>query len=149
MQKSLTKIFGILFLVVLAGLLIAHFVILRNVRAGFAEKETVFNSQVSDLKQQAEEKTAENRVLKTKLGIAGIRDDVISNNYGTAGDSAKKFRTNLVEGGCKKMDQLNPVFEELDTLLLKKNDTGALASLKQIHDIIFADQPAVTEPKAE
>ncbi|MFH1964284.1 MAG: hypothetical protein ABIJ42_01965 [Acidobacteriota bacterium] len=102
MQKSLTKIFGILFLVVLAGLLIAHFVILRNVRAGFAEKETVFNSQVSDLKQQAEEKTAENRVLKTKLGIAGIRDDVISNNYGTAGDSAKKFRANLVEEGPKQ-----------------------------------------------
>lgn len=47
------------------------------------------------------------------------------------------------------MDQLNPFFEEIDTLLLKKNNAGALTSLKQIHDIIFADQPAVTESKAE
>lgn len=142
MRKSLTKIVGIVFLIVLAGLLVTHFIILRNVGAEFTAKETALNTQVSDLKQQVEDLAAENQILNVKLGIAGIKDDVLRNNFGTARDSVDAFHGMLVEGGCKKMDQLKPVFENLNASLLKKNNEAAVASLEQIHDIIFRDAPA-------
>jgi len=136
-------------LIILAGLLITHLVLLRNVRAEFDEKETALNSQVSDLNQQVEDMAMENRILNVKLGIAGIRDDVIRNNFGTARESVDAFHVLLVDGGCKKMDQLHPVFGNLNASLVKKNDAAALASLEQIYNIIFGNQPANAEAKAE
>ena len=149
MQKGLTKVFGILFLVILVGLLVTHLVLIRNARAEFTEKETALHGQISDLNQKMEDMAMENRVLNVKLGIAGIRDDVISNNFGTARESVDLFQVMLVDGGCKKMDQLHPVFGNLKTSLVKKNDAAALASLEQIYNIIFEKQPAVAETNTE
>ena len=93
--------------------------------------------------------TIKNRILNVKLGIAGIRDDVVRNNFGTARESVDAFHIMLVDDGCKKMDQLHPAFGNLNTSLVKKNDVAALASLEQIYDIIFGDQAANAETKAE
>jgi len=139
MKENLAKILTLLFLLIIAGLLITHFVILRNTHSEFTATQGALDSQIMQLQQEVTNLTTENQMLKVKLGIAGIRDDVVSSNYGIARESVTKFRTTLVEGGCQKMDQLTPVFEDLDTALLKKNDTGALSSLDEIYRILFPD----------
>ncbi len=148
-MKGSTKIIGILFVIVVGALLITHWVILRNVSAEFTAKETALVNQVTDLNVKLEGKTAENRALSTKLAIEGIRVEVLRNNYGTAGEAIDSLRSMLIEGGCKKMDQLYPVFEEFKVNLLKKQDTDALANLDQIKNIIFGEQPPAAEEKAE
>ena len=148
-MKGSTKIIGILFVIVVGALLITHWVIIRNVSAEFTAKETALVNQVTDLNLQLENKTMENRVLSTKLAIEGIRIEVLRNNFGTAGDAIDDLRSMLIEGGCTKMDRLYPVFEEFKVNLLKKQGAEALANLEQVKSIIFEEQPAAVEKKAE
>jgi hypothetical protein len=116
-MKGSTKVVIVILVIVLAGLLMAHWVILRDVGAEFAAKESALVNQVTDLNLQLEEKTMENRALGTKLAIESIRTEVLRNNYGTAGEAVDDLRSMLIEGGCKKMDQLYPVFEEFKVSL--------------------------------
>ncbi len=148
-MKGSTKVIIIILVVVLAGLLMAHWIILRNVSKEFAAKETTLVSQVTDLNLQLDELTMENRALSTKLAIEGIRVEVLRNNFGTAGDAIDDLRSALIEGGCTKMDQLYPVFEEFKINLLKKQSADALASLEQVKNIIFEEQPVSAEEQPE
>ena len=148
-MKGSTKIIGILFVIVVGALLITHWVIIRNVGAEFTAKETALVNQVTDLNLQLENKVMENSALNVKLAVEGIKVDVLRNNYGNAGEAIDNFRSMLIEGGCKKMDELYPVFEDFKVNLLKKQNTDALANLEQIKNIIFGEQPAAVETKAE
>ena len=143
MKTNLTKILIPIFLIIVAGMLITHYVIMHTTlqvtHAEFASTQAALNGQISQFQKKLEDLTTEKQVLEVKLGIAEIRDDVTSSNYGIARESVIKLRTTLVENGCQKMDQLTPVFEKLDTALLKKNDTVSLASLDEIYSIIFPD----------
>lgn len=148
MQRGSTKTIGILFVIILVVLLIAHLVTLRNVRTEFAAKETTMTQQLEDTKQQVEDLTMQNQVLKAKLELEGVRIEIVRNNFGTAREALEQFQAMLVDGGCKKLDELAPVFESLNTNLLKKKDTAALADLEQIDQIIFGDK-AAAEPTEE
>jgi len=145
MQKGSTKTIGILFVIILVVLLIAHLVTLRNVRTEFTAKEATMTQQISDLNQQVETLTMEKQILNVKLELEGVRIEMVRNNFGTAREAAEAFHKTLVDGGCKKMDRLDPLFEELNTNLLKKKDTEALANLDEIYQIIFVDQPETEE----
>ena len=148
-MKSSTKIIIVVLVIVLAGLLMAHWIILRNVSTEFADRETLLVDQITDLNLQLQNKTTENRVLNTKLVIEGIRIEVLRNNFGTAGDAIDDLRSMLIEGGCTKMDQLYPVFEEFKVDLLKKQGADALANLEQVKNIIFGEQPVSAEETTE
>jgi hypothetical protein len=148
-MKGSTKIIVVILLVALAGLLMAHWIILRNVSKEFTAKETALVNQVTDLNLQLENKTMENQVLNTKLAIEGIRIEVLRNNFGTAGEAIDDLRSMLIEGGCTKMEQLYPVFEAFKVDLLKKQGADALTSLEQVKSILFEQQPGAGEEKAE
>ncbi len=124
-------------LIVLAALLITHWILLRNAQAEFTVKETALANQVTDLNLQLENKVNENRALNTKLAIEAIRVEVLRYNYGNAGEAIDNLRSMLIEGGCKKMDQLYPVFEEFKVNLLNKQDADALVNLDKVKSIIF------------
>ena len=145
MQKGSTKTIGILFVIILVVLLIAHLVTLRNVRTEFTAKETTMTQKISDLEQQVDTLTTEKQMLNAKLELEGVRIEMVRNNFGTAREAAEVFHKMLVDGGCKKLDRLDPLFEELNTNLLKKKDTEALANLEAIYQIIFADKPETEE----
>ena len=147
MQRGSTKTIGILFVIILVVLLIAHLVTLRNVRTEFAAKETTMTQQLEDTKQQVEDLTMQNRVLNAQLELESVRIEIVRNNFGTAREAAERFQAMLVDGGCKKLDELAPVFENLNTSLLKKNDTAALADLEQMYQIIFGAKAAEEAPE--
>lgn len=148
-MKNSTKIIVVLSVIVLAGLLAAHWIILRNVTNEFNAKETALANQVTDLNLQLENKTTENQALNTKLAIEGIRIEVLRNNYGTAGEAIDDLRSMLIEGGCTKMDQLYPVFEDFKINLIEKKDADSLANIEQVKSIIFGQQPGAGEEIAE
>ena len=56
----------------------------------------------------------------------------------------------LKEGGCTKMDALAPLFEEINTNLLKTDEAASLKNLEAIETMIFQkEEPATEETEAE
>ncbi len=150
MQKGSTKTVGILFVIILVVLLIAHLVTLRNVRTEFSGKEEAMQAQIAELNGKVDDLTMKNKGLNVKLALRGIAIDIVRNDFGDAKDQVAEFKQKLKEGGCTKMDTLEPLFEEMNTSLLKTDEAGALKTLDAIEAVIFQkDTPAVDEPEAE
>jgi len=145
MEKGSNKALGILFVIILIVLLVVHLVTLRNVRQDFSAREKTMTEEISKLKQQVEALTMENRGLNGKLQMRGIAIEVVRNNFGSARELLDAFHQMLVDGGCKKLDQLNPLFEEMQTNLLKKKDVDAMANLEKMEAIIFGKTEAAAE----
>lgn len=152
MEKGSTKTIGILFVIILIVLLGAHLMTLRNVKTEFSQKESAFKQQITDLNAQLDKVKMENQALTVKLELKKIMVEVVRTNFGSAREDIATFKDFLKKSGCKKMDQLEPVFEQLDTDLLKKSDTNAIAALDKIQEIIFsekAETPAETQAQPE
>jgi hypothetical protein len=79
------------------------------------------------------------KTLEIKLKIKEINLAVSRNDYGTASVMLKKFNDELAKAGCKKLEQLRPVFDAIDTKLLKLDKT-VIDDLDQIEKIIFSDK---------
>lgn len=150
MQKGSTKTVGILFVIILVVLLIAHLVTLRNVRTEFAGKEDAMQTEITDLKAQVEDLTMKNKGLQVKLAIRGIAIDIVRNDFGDAKDLVAEFQQMLKDGGCTKMDALAPLFEEMNTNLLKTDEAASLKNLQAIETMIFQkEEPVVEEAEPE
>lgn len=139
MDRISLKTIGILFLVLLTGLVITHFLIVRNVRAELTARGDALGTQVVSLQKQVGELTAENLTLETRLGIEGLRNEVLRSNFGTAGELVDEFNAMLAENGCTKLDKLYPVFEELKAALEENRQATALVGLERISNIIFEE----------
>lgn len=150
MQKGSTKTVGILFVIILVVLLIAHLVTLRNVRTEFSGKEEAMQAKIAELNGTVDNLTMKNKGLNVKLALRGIAIDIVRNDFGDAKDQVAEFKQMLKDGGCTKMEALEPLFEEINTSLLKPDEAGALKTLEAIETMIFQkDTPAVDEPEAE
>jgi len=139
MNKSGVKVLALAFLIIIAGLIITHYVIVSNARAEFADREDGLISQVTALQNQLDDLVAENRALQTSLKVEDIRVEILRSNFGTALERVDEFNTMLAENGCQKMDRLYPVFEELKAGLDANRANSALSSLDQIAGIIFEE----------
>ena len=60
----------------------------------------------------------------------------------------KKFNEDLVKAGCKKLDQLTPIFDKIDTKLLKLNKT-VVEDLKEVEKIVFSEDGTAKTPAKE
>ena len=148
MGKGSAKTLGIVFVIVLIALLIAHLMAMRTARAEFAKKEQSMTQQIAELNKKVDTISMEKQVLKLKLELNAIRMQVAENNFGTAKDSLNAFKEYLKKSGCKKLAELTPVFDEIDTNLLKKKDMDVKAGLDKVEAIIFGSNEAA-EPAAE
>ena len=149
MEKGTNKALGILFVIIVIVLLAAHLVTLRNVRQEFAGKAKTMTEKISKLEKQVDTLSMKNRELLLRLEMKGIAVEIVRSNFGNARGMATTFKQMLVDGGCKKMDQLSPIFDEMDTNLLKKKDAEALGNLQQIEDIIFGPAKPAEEGEEE
>ena len=84
MNKSGAKVLALAFLIIIAGLIITHYVIVSNARAEFADREDGLISQVTALQNQLDDLVAENRALQTRLKVEDIRVEILRSNFGTA-----------------------------------------------------------------
>ncbi len=145
MQKGSTKTVGILFVIILVVLLIAHLVTLRNVRTEFSGKEEAMKAQITELNGKVDALTMKNKGLNVKLALRGIAIDIVRNDFGDAKDQVSEFKQMLKDGGCTKMEALEPLFEEMNTSLLKTDESGALKTLEAIETMIFQKEEPVAE----
>ncbi len=148
MEKGSAKTLGIVFVIVLIALLIAHLMAMRTARAEFAKKEQSMTQQIADLNKKIDTLSMEKRVLRLRLELNGIRMQVAENNFGNAKDSLNAFQEYLNKNGCKKLAELTPVFDEIDTNLLKKKDVEVKAGLDKVEAIIFGANKTA-EPATE
>lgn len=139
MNRSGIKIVTLIFLIIIAGLIITHYVIVSDARAEFSDREEGLVAQVSALQNQLDDLVNENRALQTRLGIEGIRVEILRSNFGTALERVDEFNSMLAENGCRKLDQLYPIFEELKAGLEANRENPSLSSLDRIAGIIFAE----------
>ncbi len=147
MEKGSTKTLGILFVVILIVLLVAHLMAMRSAKTEFSKKEQATSQQIADLNKKVEALSMDKTVLEMKLKLNNIRMQVAESNFGNARESLDAFKDYLNTAGCKKLAELTPVFEEIDTGLLKKKDVAVKQGLDQVEGIIFGvkEEPKVKE----
>ena len=146
MEKGSTKTLGILFVIILIVLLVAHLMAMRSAKTEFSTKEQAMTQQIAELNKNIDNLSMEKRALEIKLELNGIRMQVAESNFGMARESLNVFKDHLNKAGCKKLVELTPVFDEIDTSLLKKKDVEVKQGLDQVEGIIFE---AKEEPKVE
>ncbi len=149
MEKGSAKSLGIVFVIVLIILLAAHLMAMRNAKAEFTKKEQATAQQIVELNKKIDALSMDKMGLEIKLKLNGIRMQVAENNFGSAGESLNAFKEYLNKNGCKKMDQLAPVFDGIDTNLLKKKNVEVKQALDQVEDIIFGAGEATEKEETE
>ena len=149
MEKGSTKTLGILFVIILIVLLAAHLMAMRSAKAEFSKKEQAMTQQIAELNQKIDALSMDKRTLQIKLELQGIRMAVAESNFGMAKDKLGAFKDYLNKAGCKKLAELAPVFDEIETNLLKKKDLEAKQGLNQIQGIIFGTKEEAKAPANE
>ncbi len=149
-EKGNSKILGIVFIVVVVVLLFAHFTSVNQIKNNYEKQIKELNTEVQNLEKVSQANLAKIKSLEIKLKINEIKLSVSRNDYGTASVLLKKFNDELAKAGCKKLEQLTPVFDAIDTKLLKLDKT-VVEDLGQIENIIFSEQAEkkVEEKKEE
>ncbi|MCK5879866.1 MAG: hypothetical protein KAH24_08800, partial [Holophagae bacterium] len=137
MEKGSTKTLGILFVIILVVLLVAHLMAMRSAKSEFSTKEQAMTQQIAELNKNIDSLSMEKNALEIKLELDGIRMKVAENNFGMARESLNAFKVYLNKAGCKKLVELTPVFDEIDTSLLKKKEVEVKQGLDQMEGIIF------------
>ncbi|NOY24032.1 MAG: hypothetical protein GXO70_11050 [Acidobacteria bacterium] len=146
MEKGSTKTLGILFVIILIVLLVAHLMAMRSAKTEFSKKEQATSQQIVELNKKVDALSMDKTVLEMKLKLNNIRMQVAESNFGNARESLDAFKDYLNTAGCKKLAELTPVFDEIDTSLLKKKDVAVKQGLDQVEGIIFGVKE---EPKVE
>jgi hypothetical protein len=149
MEKGSTKTLGIVFVIVLIVLLGAHLMAMRSAKAEFTKKEQATAQQIVELNKKIEALSMDKNLLETKLELKGIRMQVAESNFGTARESLDAFKEYLDKNGCKKMAELTPIFDAIDTSLLKKQNVEVKQGLDQVEGIIFGAKKTPEMEKEE
>lgn len=147
MENKSTKTLGILFVIILIVLLVAHLMAMRSAKTEFSTKEQAMTQQITELNKNIDNLSTEKRDLGIKLELNGIRMKVAESNFGMARESMNVFKDYLNKADCKKLVELTPVFDEIDTNLLKKKEVEVKKGLDQVEGIIFGvkEEPETKE----
>ncbi len=149
MEKGSAKTIGILFIIILIVLLGAHLMAMRSVKTEFSKKELAMNQKITELTKKIETISEEKHGIEIKLELQGIRMEVAESNFGNAKDKLTAFKNFLNKSGCKKLAELTPVFDEIETSLLKKKDFEVKEGLNKVEAIIFGTKEDVQTPEKE
>ncbi|NOZ12833.1 MAG: hypothetical protein GXO69_04190 [Acidobacteria bacterium] len=149
MERGSTKAIGILFVIILIVLLGAHLMAMRSVKTEFSKKEQAMTQKIADLNKKIETLSTEKRGIEIKLELQDIRMEVAESNFGNAKDKLAAFKDFLNKAGCKKLAELTPVFDEIETNLLKKKDVEVRQGLDRVESIIFGMEQEAPAPAKE
>lgn len=136
-EKGNSKIWGIIFVVVIVVLLFAHYTSVNQIKKGYETDIKKLNEKVSVLQKDLDDNLMKVKKLEFRLKLEKIKLSASKNDFGTAALKLKKFTEELGAAGCKKLDKLAPYFEKADTKLLKLDKT-VFDELDNIEKIIFS-----------
>jgi len=136
-EKGSSKVLGIIFVVVVVVLLFAHYTSVNQIKSDYDKQLVELKTEMTGLEKIAEANLTKAKILEIKLQLNEINLAVSRNDYGTASLKLKKFSDELSKGGCKKLDTLVPLFNAIDTKLLKLDKT-VVTELKEVEKIIFS-----------
>ena len=128
-EKSMSKVIFTVFVIILLAFLFFHFYKVNAIEQQYKSTVKTVNTQLEQANKEIALLKSEIEVLRYKLEIAGIVNEVAKNNFGFAQEKVDALVSKLEAEKHKNIDKIKQVQEELHTLFVKKDNNKIIEAL--------------------
>ncbi len=128
-EKSMSKIIFTVFIVILLAFLFFHFYKVTSIEKQYKATVKTISAQLEQANKEIGTLKTEIEMLRYKLEISSIINDVAKNNFGIAQEKVDALVSKLEKNGQKNIEEIKKLQEELHNLFLKKDNNKIIEKL--------------------
>ncbi|GEM_PF-3376208 len=135
-EKGMSKLIFTVFVIVLLAFLFFHFYKVNNIEKQYQATMKTITAQLKEASKEIVSLKGEVDVLKLKLEIASIINEVAKNNFGIAEDKINALVSKLEAKKHKNIDEIKKLKEQIDILFTKKDNNQIIEALGKLQKVI-------------